>query len=241
MPVLTRFVKPGDRVDVSRARKGDNASRETPQYRTRVYDVVSDDVIKLNMPMEGSRLVLLNAGMEYELCFFTSSGLFQCYAVVTDRYKSNNVVVATLELSSGLRKFQRREYYRLNCVLDMKCTAIDAEQEMQFDNHVEFVGTDFVMKDGIIKDISGGGIRFVTKTFYPKDTKIYFSFSLNINKKPTEFRTLGVVLSSREIPDRPGEYENRVQFTSIKPDEREVIIRYIFEEERRIRRKENGE
>ncbi|MBR6329228.1 MAG: flagellar brake protein [Lachnospiraceae bacterium] len=239
MPVLSRFVKPGDRVDVSRIRKND--SMDVTQYHTRVFDIVSDDELKINMPMEGSRLVLLSMGQEYELCFFTSAGLFQCYAVVKDRYKSNNVVVATVELTSGLRKFQRREYYRLNTILDMKCTAINAEQELQFDNHVEFFGTDFVMKDGVIVDISGGGVRFVTKTFYEKDTKIYFSFSLNIGNKPMQFNTLGVVLSSRQLPDRPGEYENRVQFINMLADERETIIKYIFEEERKIRRKEMGE
>ena len=151
------------------------------------------------------------------------------------------MVVATVELTSGLRKFQRREYYRLNTILDMKCTAINAEQELQFDNHVEFFGTDFVMKDGVIVDISGGGVRFVTKTFYEKDTKIYFSFSLNIGNKPMQFNTLGVVLSSRQLPDRPGEYENRVQFINMLADERETIIKYIFEEERKIRRKEMRE
>ena len=123
----------------------------------------------------------------------------------------------------------------------MKCTAINAEQELQFDNHVEFFGTDFVMKDGVIVDISGGGVRFVTKTKYEKETKIFFSFSLNINNKPVEFKTLGIVLESKELKNRPGEYENRVQFINMQADERETIIRYIFEEERKIRRKGNGE
>ena len=238
MPVLSRFVKPGDRVDVSRISHGEG--KDIPQYQTRVFDIVSDDDIKINMPMEGSKLVLLTIGMEYQLCFFTAAGLYQCTAVVKDRYKSNNIVVASLDLTSGLRKFQRREYYRLNCILDMKCTDINAQQELDFDNHVEFFDTDFVMKDGVIVDISGGGIRFVSKTHYERDTKIYFIFNLNIANRPMEFRTLGVILESKSIDNRPGEYENRVQFINIQADERETIIRYIFEEERKIRRKENG-
>ncbi len=238
MPVLSRFVKPGDRVDVSRIRKND--SMDVTQYQTRVFDIVSDDEIKINMPMDGSRLILLTIGQEYQLCFFTSAGLYQCTAVVKDRYKSGNIVVASLELTGGLRKFQRREYFRLNCILDMKCTDIDAQQELDFDNHVEFFDTDFVMKDGVIVDISGGGIRFTSKVHYEPETKIYFVFYLNIANRPVEFKTLGIILQSRPIANRPGEFENRVQFVNMQADDRETIIRYIFEEERKMRRKENG-
>lgn len=237
MPVLSKYVNPGDRVDICLARqKGD----ENPQYRTRVFDVVSDDEIKLNMPMEGSRLVLLTTGREYEMCFFTSSGLFQCNGIVRDRYKSNNVFVVTLELTTGLRKFQRREYYRLNCILEMKCTELDENQEKQFNENVEFLDADVVMENGIIVDISGGGIRYISGRRFPKDTKVFFRFNLMVGARPVEFKVVGTILESELIPNRAGAYQNRVMFLKMGAEERECIIRYIFEEERKIRRKESG-
>ena len=72
------------------------------------------------MPMEQGKVILLPVDGEYNLCFYTQSGLYQCLARVIDRYKSDNIFVLVMELTTDIRKYQRREYYRLNCVLDMK-------------------------------------------------------------------------------------------------------------------------
>lgn len=234
MAVLSKFVVPGDKVDVTPLR---NMSADSvPHYVTRVYDVKSDDEIMLNMPIEDGRLVLLSVGAEYDLCFYTSSGLYQCNAVVKERYKSKNIFVVNMELTTSLRKYQRREYYRLNCVLDLKCTEVNEEQIEQFDNRVEFFGADFVVNNGTIVDISGGGIRFISKQHFDKDTKMCFAFSLQIAGQDVEFKTIGKILYSNGIPEKRGEFENRVQFLDVDEDEREVIIKYIFEEERKLRR-----
>ncbi len=238
MPVLTSYVHPGDKVDVTINRTKDDGGTEKRQLRTVVFDISSDDELKLNMPMDGGKLVLLSVGTEYELCFYTENGLFQCVAVVRERYKSNNVFVVAMELTQGLRKYQRREYYRLNCVLDMKCTEIDEDDVQRFSNRVEFLETDFTMQDGIIVDISGGGIRFLSRNRYETDMSIFFSFGLVVGGRDTDFMAVGRILVSEPLENRPGEYVNRVQFVNMGADDRESIIRYIFEEERRIRRKE---
>ena len=61
-----------------------------------------------------------------------------------------------------------------------------------------------------------------------------------VNGKLTEYKLLGRVLYSEELASRPGSYEHRIQFVNIMNDERESIIKFIFEEERKIRRREKG-
>jgi c-di-GMP-binding flagellar brake protein YcgR len=56
----------------------------------------------------------------------------------------------------------------------------------------------------------------------------------------TEYSVIGRVIMSNALEGRVGEYRNHVQFVNIKDRDREGIIRYIFEEERKIRRKESG-
>ena len=46
------------------------------------------------------------------------------------------------------------------------------------------------------------------------------------------------MLSVRELENRPGTWEHRVQYYDMDRDTREEIIKYIFEEERKSRRKE---
>lgn len=236
MPVLTKLIGPGDKVDVIWREKGSDGGKV--QHRTRVFDVVSDDEIKLNMPIVGTKIVLLSIGVQYELCFYTATGLYQCYAEVKDRYKSNNVFVVSMELTTAVRRFQRREYYRLNTILDLKYAMLNEETYNLFmeDENNQAIGLDLIY--GIIVDISGGGVRFISKTEYKPGDKLFLNFSLNIGGKTVEFKTIGIVLDCNKVENKPGDYQNRVKYVKITNDSREKIIRYIFEEERKLRRKE---
>ena len=92
----------------------------------------------------------------------------------------------------------------------------------------------------MIVDISGGGAKFISDRQFERESKILFVFSLNLNGKQTEFSVIGKIILSDQIEGRNGEYKNHVQFVNIKDRDREGIIRYIFEEERKIRRKASG-
>ncbi len=239
--MLTDYVIPGDKVELTDKKSEErvkNGVVERKTYTSRVYDVISEDEIKVNMPMEGGHLILLPVDSEHDLCFYTKNGLYQCYARVTDRYKSNNVYILSMELTSPLRKFQRREYYRLNCILNMKCRTVDEEEYKQVSEmeDVQFVNTDLTLENGIIVDISGGGARFISGHPYEKDAKILFKFTLDSR----EYEVIGKVLISNKLEGREGAFQNHVQFVNINDKERESIIRFIFEEERRIRKKERG-
>ena len=245
--MLTDYVIPGDKIELTEKRSEERVNAqgliERKSYTSRVYDVISEDEIKVNMPMENGHLVLLPVDGEYDLCFYTKNGLYQCYGRVADRYKSNNVYILTLEMTSPLRKFQRREYYRLNCVLNMKCRTVEEEEYKQITEmeDVQFINTDLTLENGIIVDISGGGARFISARQYEKDTKILFKFALESEKESKEYEVIGRVLISTEIEGRKGAFKNHVQFINIDAKERESIIRFIFEEERRLRKKERGE
>ena len=49
---------------------------------------------------------------------------------------------------------------------------------------------------------------------------------------------MGKVLSSQKLENRENTYEHRVQYVDIDADVREEIIKYIFEEERKHRKRE---
>ena len=49
---------------------------------------------------------------------------------------------------------------------------------------------------------------------------------------------VGKVLAVRELENRKGTFEHRVQYYNLDVNIREEIIRFIFEEERKSRKKE---
>ncbi|MBR2530991.1 MAG: hypothetical protein IKE35_08230, partial [Lachnospiraceae bacterium] len=71
-----------------------------------------------------------------------------------------------MELETDLQKYQRREYYRLNTVLDMKSKAIDENEKSAGIAQLQFIDTDLTFDNGTMVDISGGGARFISKVQY---------------------------------------------------------------------------
>ena len=242
--MISKYVTIGDKLDLETI---ENAmSTEVNQnvgkksYRSQVYDIVSADQIKIGMPMEQGKLILLPVDGDYSVCFYTQSGLYQCLGRIIDRYKSDNVFVLVVELTTDLRKYQRREYYRLNCVLDMKSRPVSEEDVNGMEEKVRFVDTDITFDNGIMVDISGGGARFISRVKYPKGTHIQFVFALYVSGALNEYKLIGKVLLSEPLENRKDEYEHRIQFVNILNDDRESIIRYIFEEERKIRHRQRS-
>ena len=62
---------------------------------------------------------------------------------------------------------------------------------------------------------------------------ILCKYRLLINGKVREYSLLGRVLAVRELENRKGIYEHRVQYVNMDSEDREEIIKYIFDEERK--------
>lgn len=240
--MLSKYVVPGNRLEiqaVERVKYVDEAEKKKV-YQSTVYDVLSDDRLEVYMPLEKSKLVLLPVDVEYDLYFYTPAGLYQCFAKVIDRYKSDNSYILLFELRSNLRKFQRREYYRLSCALEMNARALEKEEIEALDNKDYDLVPGLPLKRSIIVDISGGGIRFVGEYYYEPDSLICCKYHLVIDGKDKEYTLVAKIIAAKEVEDRKGLYEHRAQYININTLEREEIIRFIFDEERKQRKREKG-
>ena len=95
-------------------------------------------------------------------------------------------------------------------------------------------------RNGVVVDLSGGGLRFVAKHRYEPNRLICCKIGLLQNDDYKEYTIAAKVIAAKEIENKQGLFEHRVQFVRIHAQDREEIIRYIFEEERRIRKRETG-
>ena len=239
--MLSKYIIPGQKMDIQSIEKSILAtSSEKKNYTTKVYDILSDERIEILMPMEKTKLILLPLDGEYELFFYAKEGLYACFARVIDRYKSNNVYIVLCELTTTLRKHQRRDYYRYSCVLDLLFRPLEAKEVTYLEKKQKYFEENLPLLKGIIVDISGGGIRFISKEKYEKDTYIYLSYIILINGREKQYDLAGKILAVNELENRKDEYEYRIRYIDIMKNEQEEIIRYIFEEERKNRQKMKG-
>ena len=240
--MLSKYVVPGNKVEmqaVERAKYIDDVEKKKV-YQTQVCDILSEDQLEIYMPMEKSKLILLPVNAEYDLYFYTQAGLYQCFANVIDRYKSDNQFILVMELTSNLRKFQRREYYRLSCALEMNSRPLEREEVEVVERGNSFLVQGLPLKRSVIVDISGGGIRFIGNYAYEPESLVCCKYNLVVDGNAKEYTLVAKVLMVRELEDRPGVYEHRAQYINIDTSEREEIIRFIFEEERKHRKREKG-
>lgn len=240
--MISKYLQVGNKLEIESIKPTPDGNGEMSRktYRSELYDIVSEDQIKIAMPMEQTKVILLPVDTEYSLCFYTANGLYQCVARVVERYKSNALFVLLMELETDLQKYQRREYYRLNCILDMKCKKLDENELENSREQVQFIDTDLTFDNGTMVDISGGGARFLSKARYQEGALIRFGFTLFVNGRMNEYKLVGKVLKSQPNENHEGEFEHRIQFVNMLNDDRESIIRYIFEEERKLRHRERG-
>lgn len=238
--MLSNFIRMGDKIDLQAIERSVGEKAENQKtYASSIYEIVSEDTLEIMMPVEKGKLILLPVDSEYNLVFYGESGLYQCFARVVDRYKSSNVYILVVELTSNLRKYQRREYYRFSCVLDMCARSL---QEEELDSLEDIDAYDLTpglpLKRSVIVDISGGGLRFLASQMYEPGSMLYICYNLLIGEEDKKYEVIGKVLDARKLENRPGTWEHRVQYYNMDKKVREEIIKYIFEEERKSRKKE---
>lgn len=240
--MLQKYVIPGNRVEIQPIGhvKLTGETKKKKAYQSTVYDVISEDRLEIYMPIEKLKLILLPVDEEFDLCFYTTNGLYQCFARIIDRYKTDNKYLLLLELTSNLRRFQRRDYYRLSCALEMNARSLQKEEIEAVEQNNSYLVPGLPLTRSIIVDISGGGIRFVGNYAYEQGSLICCKYHLLIDGRNKEYTLIAKVIAVRELDDHRGLFEHRAKYINIDTLDREEIIQFIFEEERKHRKKEKG-
>ena len=148
-------------------------------------------------------------------------------AVVKGRELAENLHLLRVELQSEIEKVQRRKYFRLDCSVQVKYRQVYSF--LAADN------ADIPYKKMIANNISGGGISLMMEDMIDADSFVECEIFTDQNRK---VRFFGQVVRC-EKSDRKGKfkYEAAIVFININENDREVIVQYIFSEQRRLRKK----
>lgn len=236
--MLQDIVSIGDKIELSRFSNNDSQDQKTKVYLSQVLDYADYDKACIAMPIENGRIIPLEIGDKYQLFFYCKQGLYQCKAVITDRFRMDNIFMLVVQITSELEKFQRRQYYRLDCVMDISVCKLTQEEASLKKEELDIVPSR--LQNAVMIDISGGGCKFNCSEMLEKNSKVLLHFTLALTKGLVLFEIFGKIIYSVENSNRNKIYEHRVEFVDMTEEEREHIVRFIFDEERRRRRKEKG-
>lgn len=231
-------IRPGDRINISFSDSKVNKNN----YKSSISDLISDDTWEITMPMESGKMVLFPLGISCDLVIFSQGNIMnKCTAVIKDRYKKDGLFFLIIKISSKLTKIQRREFFRVVCCIDMQYYTLETnEKEINMDDLFSYFSSLDSLNDyhyGVIMDISGGGIKFSSDFKNESGSYILSVISLNGERMMIVCKIIACE-KSQKVSDK---YINRAKFIFKNISDREKIVRFVFDEERKARQREVGE
>lgn len=239
--MIENIIKSGDKINIKYLHQ-DNEKI----YMSGVFDIISENEIEITVPTLEGKMVLFHNGVKLEFFFHTTKGMFSCEAVVMDRYKKDDFFLLSVKIISPLKKSQRRESYRFECLLDFTYYKIPKEAAKLkttkdvFDAIAESV-SDKQKKMAQTKEISGDGCKFLSAEPLEIGSNILMEIHLVNAKVDHMFYLVLEIIMCEEAKELEDRWIIHGKFDIKDKKDRDLIVRYVFEEDRMLRKKEIGE
>jgi c-di-GMP-binding flagellar brake protein YcgR len=153
--------------------------------------------------------------------------LYKLEAEVMARETSENLHLLRIRIQGEPEKVQRREYYRLSCSVEVRYRIVDYLNEVYNEN----IG----FKRTFARNISGGGVCLLL------EDKVEVGSILECEVHPEGDRMIRffgqVVRYDKSEREGRFKYEAGIAYIRINESDRETVVRFIFEEQRKMRKK----
>lgn len=251
--MATYSISIGDKVDIIRQAYVRKDTGEIDTLSSKVIDIVDEVTFKLTMPMNKTVTIPLEVGEESIMYFYTTYGIIAGRAVVSERFFEGSLAVMVVKLVTELEKSQRRQFYRLQCSIDARIHVLTEDEKkglrdfigdsrLAVENKNKYI--DMISEnsgsweDCIVIDLSGGGVKYLSNKEMPKHELVVLAIKLKIGEDIKEHFLLMNIVSSIRKSAESAKFEIRTKFIGLREAARDAIVRFVFEEERRNRRKE---
>lgn len=207
-----------------------NGERIGNLFISQLLEHQDDGMMVISAPISGSRVIFVPDGITLRLAFIHQiQGLLGFTAEVVSREYRGKVAVLIIRPDMEISKIQRRMHYRLEIVLD---ATIRSAEENDVPKGTEKPEPALAYT----KNISGSGACIVTETDFPKNTSILVELKLTDG---TLINAKGVIVRKEMIDVRKGRsYELGVIFIEISNKDQNALIKFIFEQQRLLLKKD---
>lgn len=243
--MLSRVLKVGQRIEIKRIHQLKKDIMGEVPFISRVIEITGDYTLTVALPTLDNDIVTLKPGMYYELIFAANQGAYSCKCEVIERFRFKNEYVYSIRVVSELKKVQRRHYFRIEKAIPMKCRVCSEAEKYalikfernEFENEaareeqrLKLDEYEIQNVDAMIVNISGGGIKFS----YPNNIKrggiVAMRFSID---EASDIVAFGRILEDGICIPNSGDYVQRLEFIKLSKEDKERIIKFVFETERK--------
>ncbi len=215
---MVKLIKTGDRIEINEL--ADIASIKT--YVSQVEEITGDTTVLIHAPIFEGKTIRLPEGRTFSMTFFTSGGMYKYQARIEGSSKDRGFSFLNVTILDEGEKIQRREYFRFSCLVPLKFGLID---ESMPEKKLERSS----LRDGIVKDLSGGGLRFITNEEIEDNALIHCIMMLGDSHITVAMR----VLNKQHFPKSNYKFQYRGNFVGSFKTASDLIIKFIFNEQRK--------
>jgi c-di-GMP-binding flagellar brake protein YcgR len=193
--------------------------------------LVSEEQAFIAAPIFEGNIYPVQVGAFMDIFFVIKSsvnnmnGVCKFRSKVLGREKIDNIALLLIENVGQLEEVQRRDFYRCAYLLPIKFSLGEASEGEK---------TKIVKQEGLIKDLSGGGVCIRMKEKI--ELGQILDCEIALEDKAVEF-SAEVVRVDKVDNISKYNYEIGISFKIIKNQNREELIKFIFSEQRKLRKK----
>lgn len=199
-----------------------DAKHNPIKLKTIVEDIISESELKLFSPVYKGKSFPLRLGNSFNLVTVykyptvDKYDILSCRCKVIDKDKDGNISTLTIQKTGIFRAIQRRNYFRLPLIKNMKIIQNNVEYEL------------------LSKDLSANGIRGYINKKLSAETEA--TLVLDIESKVLHLKTK--VIECNPDPNHTYRFELRGSFINIKNSQVSQLLKYIFSKQSEAIRKQ---
>lgn len=182
------------------------------------------DTAYIAAPIVEGIIYPVKIGAYIEAYFIEKLELYRFKAEVVQRGVKDNISLLKVKIRGEFERIQRRQYYRFECSIAVKFREYEKTDEE---------GKTY--QKGLTKDLSGGGLGLLSEEKIEAGKQL--EFELKLDENTTIGFTGKVVRSILSDLNEKYRYEHGICFKKIENKDREAVIRFIFNEQRKLRQK----
>ena len=215
---LKRYFSIGEKIQI----KYLNAAGQLNEYVSQVVEIHGNDFIDVLIPIHRKRDVYLRQDSVLKVIISKEEAVYE-FRVVLHEKLFGRIPLLRLRVLSELNKIQRRDFYRLKIMRDIEVRLVENFKEKKYGEQ---------SKCNLL-DISVGGLLFNSRKEFKEKDMLEFILDLN-GKKLIVF---GIIIRRTLNDNFRAPYSYGVKYVKMSEPERNVIMKFIYEEQRRLIKK----
>lgn len=192
------------------------------KFVSQIMDIANEDSIFIATPIFQNVVAPISVGEIIKINYFRkNSGSYTFRAKVVGRKNVEEISYMKVKKVGEIFRLQRRGFFRLEVLLNGEIAIIETQDVKE-----EIISV-------LTKDISGGGVRVISK----KEIKVGSIAEIKIETGKKPIIVQGEVLRCVPYEESDYNFDIGIVFKDIGEKVREQIISFVFEYQRRMRKK----